>query len=87
MLSNGGVGVQVLQQMQADDQRKEATIKLLEKAKRLKDKQLKQVQQCADRATETLADAVRQSTNLSQLVRILFLPLLQLFPPLQVFML
>ena len=59
---------QVLQQLQVEDQRKEAAIKLLEKAKRIKDKQLRQAQQCADRATETLADAVRQSTHLSQLV-------------------
>ena len=64
-----GDGEQVLQQMQADEERKNATIKLLEKAKRLKDKQVKQAHQCAERATETLADAVRQSTHLNQLVR------------------
>ena len=66
---------QALQQMREDEQRKDATIKLLEKTKRLKDKQLKQAQQCADQATETLAEAVRQSSHLAQLVVLCFLPL------------
>lgn len=54
--------------MKEEEQQREATIKLLEKGKRLKDRQLKQAQQCADQATEALAEAVRRSTQLAQLV-------------------
>ena len=59
---------QALQQLQEADRGKEATIKALEKAKRIKDKQLKAAQQSLDQATEAFAEAVRHSTQLSQLV-------------------
>lgn len=59
---------QVLQQLQADDRRKEEAISLLEKTKRIKDKHLKQERARADQATKTLETALQRSTLLAKLV-------------------